>query len=103
MGAILLNKLMLLFITHHDEVITPSISDGALPGIMRSNVIKTCDELNIPFLEKSVRLNEIISYKTAFMTNCAIGIKIIESLDDTIFIRQNSLVATIMDKLGMYN
>lgn len=87
----------IFFITNNDELVTPPISDGVLPGIVRDQVIMICRELNIPIFEKSIYLNEIINCKAAFMTNCVIGIKIIKAFDDMLFICQNELIEKIIN------
>lgn len=96
----------IFFITKNDEVITPPISDGVLPGIIRNQVITVCKDLDITIFEKSVCLDDIINYRAAFMTNCAIEIKIIKSFDGTLFDCQNELMKKITngynDYLGCY-
>jgi branched-chain amino acid aminotransferase len=86
----------IFFITHNDEVITPSISEGVLPGIMRSQVIKICNELNIPIFEKSIYSNDIANYRASFITNCAIGLKAVKSFDDILLDCQDKLTKKLV-------
>lgn len=85
----------IFFINKNDEIITPPISDGILPGIVRSEILKICKGINIPIFEESINLNKAINCKATFITNCAIGIKIIKSINDTIFTYKHELIEKI--------
>ncbi len=87
----------IFFINKNDEIITPPITDGTLPGIVRSEILTICKELNIPIFEESINLSKAINCKAAFITNCAIGIKIIKSIDEAMFICKHELIEKITD------
>ncbi len=85
----------IFFINKKDEIITPPITDGILPGIVRNEILTICKELNLPIFEESVNLSIAINCKASFITNCAIGIKIIKSINDTLFTCKHELIEKI--------
>ena len=80
-----------------DEIITPPISGGLLPGIVRGLVISICQELGFNVIERSIKLSDIniLSYKAGFLTNCAMGIKSIGKINDIIFSTVEPIIITI--------
>lgn len=55
-------------------VITPPVSDGVLPGIMRRNVIDLCHAHQIPIMEKSIHPDEWMMAEELFLTNSVMEI-----------------------------
>lgn len=63
-----------VFIVKNNVLFTPLISDGALPGVMRSILLNEFKkELNIQ--EKNISLEELMNADEIFMTNALMGIK----------------------------
>jgi 4-amino-4-deoxychorismate lyase len=65
-----------LFIIQHERLITPPLSDGLLPGIIRDYIIKTFDAT-----EKSITLEDVKTSSGAFLTNSLVGMINITTLD----------------------
>ncbi len=88
----------IFFLTLNQEIITPPIRDGVLPGIVRQAVITICEKLNIKCLEKSVTLANMKTYRAGFLTNCLWGIKLISILDDIMLSQSEPIVQLIIDE-----
>lgn len=63
-----------IFVVAGDALYTPPVSDGALPGIMRSIVLEAASELKIPFREGSIATETLATAPEAFLTNALIGV-----------------------------
>ncbi len=60
-----------IFIVKNGELITPPLTDGALDGITRRTVIDLAREMNIPVVERSITVHELLSADEAFLTGTA--------------------------------
>lgn len=63
-----------LFLVSGDVLSTPSIDQGALPGIMRSVVLDTAREAGMSVQERRIDESELWSASEAFLTNSLIGV-----------------------------
>jgi branched-chain amino acid aminotransferase len=68
-----------LFVYTNSKIITPQIIDGALDGIMRSNVIEIAKKLEIEVLEKTIKPDILQKSEEIFLTNAIKGIQWIKS------------------------
>jgi branched-chain amino acid aminotransferase len=57
------------FCVRADGVITPPLTEGALPGTTRSAVMEICRSLNIPACEKPVSRDDVKQASGIFLTN----------------------------------
>ncbi|MEA3349260.1 MAG: aminotransferase class IV [Chloroflexota bacterium] len=64
-----------LFIVRDGILQTPPISDGALPGITRTVVLKLAAKLGIPAVETSLAPETLLRAEEAFLTNSIIEIR----------------------------
>lgn len=87
----------IFFLTCNNEIVTPPVADGALPGIFRDAVISACNQLNIINQETSVAPSDISGFSSGFVTNCAIGIKAIGCIDNIQF--QSTNAYKIIDQI----
>lgn len=75
----------IFFILDSNEIITPKVSDGVLPGITRGFILSRLKELNYKVFETSVNTNDVIQKKlsitAAFVTNAIIGPQIVNRID----------------------
>jgi branched-chain amino acid aminotransferase len=58
-----------IFLASNNELITPSLESGVLPGITREVVIEIARAANIKTLERQVELKALIEAEEAFVTN----------------------------------
>lgn len=69
-----------LFFKIDGILVTPSLSSGALPGILRQQVLRHCEKHKIPHTEKALSIEEIKTATHAFQTNSLIGLQPIVSI-----------------------
>lgn len=58
-----------VFLVRDQELITPSLESGILPGITRGTVLEIARASNIKSAERRVELSELIGAEEAFITN----------------------------------
>lgn len=111
----------IFFITKQNEIITPQISDGVLPGVTRNFVIMILKEiinninrdiniglnkkLSYKFSERSIDIKTVIptnkyddnNINSAFITNSIMGINTISKIGDINF-EQNNIINLIYNK-----
>ncbi|MBS3938949.1 MAG: aminotransferase class IV [Peptococcaceae bacterium] len=92
-----------LFIVAQGEVRTPRIEDGALPGIMRGQVMALCHRLNIPFSEAKLAPADLFRADEAFLTNALLGIMPVARVGEQAFASgdKGSLCRRLEDLLGL--
>ena len=66
-----------LFLIIQGEILTPPITDGALPGIMRGKIIQQHKGIKI----KSLTMKDLEIAEAAFVSNSLIGVQMISSID----------------------
>jgi len=58
-----------LFFKFDDLWVTPPISDGVLPGVMRQWIIQNAPSIGLKVVERQIVENELLFAESAFMTN----------------------------------
>lgn len=58
-----------LFVYHRREWITPPVSDGALPGVLRRVILELMKRHGISHAERSISPNDLAGAEEAFLTN----------------------------------
>ncbi|MBA3535822.1 MAG: aminotransferase class IV [Tatlockia sp.] len=86
-----------LFIIKNNCLFTPSLSSGVLPGIIRQRVMVLCNEQGIDCSEEVLVKDRLIQADAAFTSNALQGLRLIQSLDDHIFI--NDVLVGFLQKL----
>jgi branched-chain amino acid aminotransferase len=71
-----------LFLLRGDELVTPSLDQGILPGIMRSVILKLGARLGLKVSERAVEPHEILSADAVFQSNSLRVLSPVERLDD---------------------
>ncbi|NVK19914.1 MAG: aminotransferase class IV [Methylocystaceae bacterium] len=70
-----------IFFVKNDQLLTPKISDGVLPGIMRNCVLETAHKLGMNIVEDSLEPEIIQTCDEAFLTNSLFRVRPIHELD----------------------
>lgn len=73
-GAITEGTVTNIFALLEDKIVTPPVSSGLLPGIMRRKVLDYCEALRIPYEEAFIFPEDLLSAKSIFITNSLMGI-----------------------------
>ena len=69
-----------VFFIKDDEIMTPSVDCGLLPGVMRRHVMESCQ-----VTERRIKKEEIYQMDGCFVTNSLMGIMPVRVLDDMDF------------------
>ena len=70
-----------VFLVENGALVTPPVSDGALPGIARAAVIEQAREMGFPVKEETVSPARLRSASEIFLTNSVIGVCPLTGLD----------------------
>jgi len=63
-----------IFIVRDSTLLTPPLSEGALPGIMRGCVMQAANRLQLPLRETRIDLADLQAAQEAFVSNALIGV-----------------------------
>ncbi len=70
-----------VFLISKNELITPPLTDGVLPGVTRGRILSLCDQLKIGYKERSVTSGMMERADAVFVTNSLQGIRGVCRLD----------------------
>lgn len=71
-----------IFVVINDKVITPSLSEGCLDGVMRKQIIKAIKQKKLDFEERELTVDEVRSADEIFTTNSMSGVQGISQFED---------------------
>ncbi|KQO70594.1 aminotransferase class IV [Methylobacterium sp. Leaf88] len=75
-----------LFAVVDATLVTPPLSDGVLPGILRGEVLSGCaSRLGLPAAERSVGLEALLRADAVFVTNSLRGLAPVTAIGETAF------------------
>ena len=63
-----------IFLFLKDSIITPALNSGCIAGIMREEIIKIINFLEIKIIERDITLEDLMNSKEIFLTNVISGI-----------------------------
>lgn len=63
-----------IFLFLKDSIITPPLNSGCIAGIMRDEIIKIINFLDIKIIERDITLEDLMNSKEIFLTNVISGI-----------------------------
>lgn len=84
-----------LFIIKNNQLFTPSLQNGVLPGIIRQRLLCICQENNIPCFECNLDKISLEEAEAVFICNALQGIRPVSAIDDTLFKTNHSLVSQL--------
>ena len=70
-----------LFLVYEDELITPPISSGCLPGVTRALVLELCERAGIPVSQRNVPLRALAEATEAFLTSTLREVQPVRTVD----------------------
>ncbi|AEI38029.1 MAG: aminotransferase class IV [Zymomonas mobilis subsp. pomaceae] len=89
-----------LFMIREGRLITPPVSEGVLPGIMRATVLRLAAANNIPTEERPILFSELLKADDVFLTNSLRMICQVTQIGDILMPRRfQALLALIITKL----
>jgi branched-chain amino acid aminotransferase len=69
-------------VTDQNELVTPRLQDGALPGITRQVVLDLAKELKLSVTERAVSPDDLFSAREVFLTNSIIEIQSVNRINN---------------------
>ena len=63
-----------IFLFLKDSIITPALNSGCIAGIMRDEIIKIINFLDIKIIERDITIEDLMNSKEIFLTNVISGI-----------------------------
>lgn len=88
-----------LFMVKDNQISTPPISDGLLPGITRDRIIKLCEQHAIKFRETSINLVMLAEADAVFICNTLHGIRKVQQIDAYNYASDHALVEDLIAML----
>ena len=80
------------FLVKNNELFTPSVEEGALPGITRQQIITLAASLKIKTHETVITVDDLSRADEVFLTNSLIGVRSVASIADTLFQKSSTPV-----------
>ncbi|KTD21075.1 aminotransferase class IV [Legionella londiniensis] len=84
-----------LFIIKENQVLTPSLSCGLLPGILRRRILDICPLAGIDCQETYIDYKMIMNAEAVFVTNALQGIRPVASFEAVPFANRNALFSYV--------
>lgn len=88
-----------VFWIERGEVFTPPVSDGALPGVIRTAIIDLCRKRGVAVAERSIARSAMLGSEAVFLTNSTAGIVPVAEIDAQ-KLNCSPLVGTLQGWLG---
>ena len=64
-----------IFLVIHNRLVTPPLSEGCLPGVMRQNVLAIAQDIGMEILETPVGINALDQAEEVFLSNAIKGVQ----------------------------
>ena len=81
-----------------NNIFTPSIQSGLLPGITRKLLIEAAVSSNYNIIESEIKITEIEKYEYCFISNALIGLRPVLRLNNIIYDTQNPNIKNLQKK-----
>lgn len=91
-----------IFFISDDQVFTPCIESGILPGITRQWVIDLLKSLTIHVYEDCFTLDALLKSDIAFLTNSVFGIVRVDKIGHHVFNNEHSILKILSEKYNSY-
>lgn len=86
-------------VNQQGEILTPSLSDGALPGVTRQVIILLAQRLALTLSEQSLTLADFSDAREIFLTNSLIGVQAVDQVDGKKIM--HAIKGTVTEKIAM--
>ena len=84
-----------VFIVKDGVIKTPTLSEGAVNGVMRRHILQSLRKENMPVEETQLQVNDLIEASEIFLTNAIYGIRWVKQLGDSGYTNQ---LSSLLDK-----
>ncbi|MDM8560860.1 aminotransferase class IV [Candidatus Parabeggiatoa sp. HSG14] len=86
-----------IFFLQKEKLITPPIQDGLLPGIIRKIVLENISQTSVELKEESVYVSSLENFDGCFITNAAIGIAVVGSINEFSYKTESEIIKQIKE------
>jgi branched-subunit amino acid aminotransferase/4-amino-4-deoxychorismate lyase len=87
-----------IFFGTGNNLVTPSIQSGLLPGITRKLLIEAAVSSNYKVIESEIVITEIEKYEFCFISNALIGLRPVMRINNVIYDAQNKNIKYLQQK-----
>ena len=87
-----------VFLYKNNNIYTPSLDEGCVAGVMRKQILRIAEKLNINIFEGMVNGSMLQQADELFLTNAVKGIQWVESYKDKQYI--NETIKQIIEELN---
>ena len=98
-GRVACSTISNLFVLKGNRLITPPLSEGCLPGIIRALVLEIAPPLGLEIAESPILLGELIAVDAVFLTNSVRFIRRVTELDGIQLPARGDAIAKLEDAL----
>ena len=95
-GKILECSMSNIFFIKGNCIYTPSSNLPILNGIMKKRILDICGEMNIPLVEKNIKVRDIADYDFVFVTNSLMNVMKVTQIEDIFYETSNDLFDKIV-------
>lgn len=84
-----------IFIVKNNQLYTPALTDGCIPGIMRTQIIRTALSLNYTIFDDcNIKPDDLLSADEVFLTNAISGIRWVVAYKNNRYFNKTSKILT---------
>lgn len=98
-GRVLECSMSNIFFVKSDTVYTPKSSSPILNGIMKLNIGRVCESLNINLVECDIDISSVDEYEGVFVTNSLMGVMPVTQINQIDFDKENKVIKLIKENL----
>lgn len=98
-GNVLECSMSNIFFVKSDTVYTPKSSSPILNGIMKLNIGRVCESLNINLVECDIDISSVDEYEGVFVTNSLMGVMPVTQINQIDFDKENKVIKLIKENL----
>lgn len=74
-----------IFVLCEGEWLTPALSEGALPGVMRARVLARASECRVVCREVVLSEADVLNAEAMVVTNSVVGVQVVSRLNDKVY------------------
>ncbi len=95
-GRVACSSIGNVFLEVNGGLVTPSLSEGILPGIMRDSVIRLAKQAGVKVSEKQIKSGDIAKADGMFMTNSLRFVRSVTKCDDKRFSARSKILDAVV-------
>ncbi len=91
-----------IFFIKKNKIVTPSLSEGCVAGIMRKTIIEIATEKRYTVQENPIKLTRLKYFEEIWLTNAINGIKWVAQIDQNISLQSSSHAQSFIETLNRF-